>query len=119
MSDIGRRIRRYRLSRYAPPPGGLPRAPRWVWLLVALWIAWVGIASKHSLYRIWQLGVESARTRRELEQGRREIARADQDARDPKQRNRDAERALRAQGFARRDEIIYRIDAGRRDSLTR
>ena len=119
MSDIGRRIRRYRLSRYATPPRGLPRAPRWVWLLVALWVAWVGVVSRRSLYRIWQLSEESARTRRELVQGRQEIARGDREAKDPTQRNRDAERALRAEGFARRNEIIYRIDAGRPDSLAR
>lgn len=119
MRDIGRRIQRYRLSRYGSPPGILGRPPRWVWLVLALWLAWVGFVSEHSVYRIWRMGAESARAQRELKEARREIARLDRDARDPKTRLRNAERALRHEGFARPGEIIYRIEDGRPDSLAR
>jgi cell division protein FtsB len=119
MRDIGRRIRRYRLTRYAVPGGAARRPPGWVWIAMALWLAWVGFLSDHSLYRIWRMGAENARTRRELAQARREIDRLDREARDPKARLRDAERALRREGFARPGEIIYRIDGGRADSLPR
>ncbi|MEK7330508.1 MAG: hypothetical protein AAB290_02455 [Candidatus Eisenbacteria bacterium] len=119
MRDIGRRIQRYRLSRYGAPQGALPRPPRWLWIAAALWLAWVGFLSEHSLYRIWRMGAENTRAQRELEEARREIARRDQDARDPKTRLRDVERALRHEGFARPGEIIYRIEGGRSDSLAR
>jgi len=119
MRDIGRRIQRYRLSRYAGPKGILAHAPRWVWLALLLWLAWVGFVSEHSLYRIWRMGVENARAQRELKEARREIARLDQDARDPKTRLRTAERALRREGFAKRGEIIYRIEGEQPDSLAR
>jgi hypothetical protein len=65
------------------------------------------------------MGAENARAQRELEEARQEIARRDQDARDPKKRLRDAERALRREGFARPGEIIYRIEGGRLDSIAR
>ena len=119
MRDIGRRIRRYRLSRYAAPPRAFPRPPRWVWIAGALWLAYVGVVSEHSLYRIWRMGVENARAQRELADVRREITRLDRDARDPQARQRDAERALRREGFARPGEVIYRIDSEVSDSLGR
>jgi cell division protein FtsB len=119
MRDIGRRIQRYRLSRYGTPQGGLGRPPRWVWLVLALWLAWVGFVSEHSLYRIWRMGVENTRAQRELKDARTEIERMDRDARDPKTRLRNAERALRKEGFAKPGEIIYRIEGGRPDSLAR
>ena len=119
MRDIGRRIQRYRLSRYGAPQSPLARPPRWVWLAALLWLAWIGFFSGHSFYRIWRMGAENARAQRELETARQEIARLDKDARDPKTRLRDAERALRHEGFARPGEIIYRIEGGRPDSLPR
>lgn len=118
MRDIGRRIQRYRLSRYGTP-GGLGRPPRWVWLALILWLAWVGFVSDHSLYRIWRMGAENTRAQRELREARREIERLDRDARDPKMHLRNAERALRKEGFARPGEIIYRIDGDQPDSLAR
>ncbi len=119
MRDIGRRIQRYRLSRYGAPPGAFPRPPRWVWIAAALWLAYVGFVSERSLYRIWRMGDENARAERELAEVRREIARLDRDARDPLARLRDAERALRREGFARPGEIIYRIESDQLDSLER
>lgn len=119
MRDIGRRIRRYRLSRYRAPQGSFPRPPRWVWLLAALWLAYVGVLSERSLYRIWRMGDENTRAQRELARVREEVERLDRDARDPKARLRDAERALRREGFARAGEVIYRIEAGAPDTSGR
>lgn len=119
MRDIGRRIRRYRLSRYRQPGGSLPRPPRWVWIVAALWLAYVTVFSERSLYRIWRMGDENARAQRQLLEVREEIARLDREARDPAARMREAERALRREGFARRGEVIYRIDGADPDSLRR
>ena len=119
MRDIGRRIQRYRLSRYRAPQGAFPPPPRWVWIAAALWLAYVGILSERSLYRIWRMEGESAQAQRELGEVRREIDRLDREARDPQARLREAERALRREGFSSPGEIIYRIEGGTRDSLTR
>jgi hypothetical protein len=114
MRDIGRRIQRYRLSRYRPIPGGLPRPPRWVWVVAALWLAYVGVLSERSLFRIWRMGAENARA-----EARAEIARLDREARDPRARLSEAEHALRREGFARRGEVIYRIQPGAPDTTGR
>ncbi len=119
MRDIGRRIQRYRLSRYRTPQGSFPRPPRWVWLVAALWLAYIGVVSERSLYRIWRMGDENTRAQRELAKVREEAARLDKDARDPQSRLRDAERALRGEGFARRGEVVYRIESGAPDTSKR
>jgi cell division protein FtsB len=119
MRDIGRRIQRYRLSRYRNPQGLFRRPPRWVWLAAALWLAYVAVLSERSLYRIWRMGDENARARRELTKVREEIRLLDKDARDPKSRLRDAERALRREGFARPGEVVYRIESGAPDTSGR
>ena len=117
MRDIGRRIRRYRLSRYRVHPSGRLRLPRWVWIAAALWVAYVTFLSERSLVRIWRMSAENARAQRQLEEVRGEVARLDREARDPDARLREAERALRREGFARRGELIYRIDGADPDSL--
>lgn len=119
MRDIGRRIQRYRLSRYRAPQTGFPRPPRWVWILLGLWLAYVGVLSERSLFQIWRMGREHARAQQELVRARGEIQRLDRDARDPQARLRDAERALRADGFARRGEVVYRVEPGTPDTLAR
>jgi len=119
MRDIGRRIQRYRLSRYRPAQGGLPRPPRWVWLAAAAWLVYVGVLSDRSLYRIWRMGEENARAQRDLRRTQAEIEQLDRDARDPQARADEAERALRGDGFARPGEIVYRIQSGAPDTLGR
>ena len=119
MRDIGRRIQRYRLSRYRPEPAGLPRPPRWVWLAAAAWLVYVGILSDRSFYRIWRMGQENAHAQRGLRQAEAEIGRLDRDARDPHARVDEAERALRKEGFAKHGELIYRIQPGAIDTLGR
>jgi cell division protein FtsB len=119
MRDIGRRIRRYRLSRYRLPQSSLPRPPRWVWILAALWLAYVSVLSERSLYRIWRMSDENARAQRQVDEVRREIARLDREAKDPEARLREAEKTLRREGFARKGEVIYRIDGADPDSVKR
>ncbi|MBI1795827.1 MAG: septum formation initiator family protein [Candidatus Eisenbacteria bacterium] len=119
MSDIGRRIQRYRLSRYAIPGGGFGRLPRWLWLIVGAWLVYLTVFSEHSLYRIWRMSDESHRAGRDLEATRREIDRLDRQAHDPKARLRETEQALRKDGFARPGEIIYRLEKSKPDSLAR
>jgi len=117
--DIGRRIQRYRLSRYRPPQQGIPRPPRWVWLAAALWLVYVGVLSDRSLYRIWRMGQENARAERKLREAEADIARLDKEARDPRARLDEAEQALRKEGFAKHGELIYRIQPGAADTLGR
>lgn len=119
MRDIGRRIQRYRLSRYRPLPAGIPRPPRWVWLAAGVWLVYVGVLSDRSLYRIWRMGQENSRAERRLHEAEAEISRLDKDARDPNARLDEAEHALRREGFARRGEIIYRIQANAADTTGR
>jgi len=120
MRDIGSRINRYRLSRYAVPVDKIRRRLRWAWLLGVLWLIWVGVVSDHSLLRIWSLNRENAQAGRRLEEMRGEIDRLNAQLKDPAAERRLAERMLREKsGMARPGEIVYRIDAGAGDTLGR
>ncbi len=108
MSDIGNRIRRYRLSRYAAPRDPVRRRLRWFWLLALLWLAWAGLLSNHSAYRLWRLGAEQHRTQLEIEKARMDFAAVERER---------AERMLRANGMARPGEVVYRVRDGAPDTL--
>jgi cell division protein FtsB len=118
MRDIGTRIQRYRLSRYAPPEDRVRRGLRWAWLIGALWLAWIGFLSEHNLVRLRQLSGEHQRSEARLRQLNSEVARLDAQHRDPAARRALAEHALRERsGMARPGEIIYQIrpeDPGKR-----
>jgi hypothetical protein len=73
MRDIGRRIGRYRLSRYAPPVDRVRRSLRWGWWLAALWLLWIGVISDHSLLRIWKLTAANHTTQAKLASESREL----------------------------------------------
>ena len=117
MRDIGSRIRRYRLSRYAVPTDPIRRQLHWAWIVALAWCAWVGFLSDHSFFRLWRLRQEQQRTQTELIQTRSEILAIEQDARDPRSKLERAERELRSAGMARPGEIIYRMSGA--DSTTR
>jgi len=111
MRDIGRRIQRYRLARYAPHRR--LSAPRWVWIALAIWVMWAGFVSDHSFYQLWRLERASAREHANLERTRLELQRLDRQTNDPRARLSEAERHLREDdGWSRPNEIIYRIDDG-------
>jgi len=113
MSDIGSRIHRHRLSRYAPPVDHIRRRMRWAWALGALWLIWISVVGDHSLWRIWRLSRENHRAERQLLQTRSEIDRLDQALHDPRIERELAEKALREKnGMAGRGELIYRIRGG-------
>jgi cell division protein FtsB len=113
MRDIGARIQRYRLSRYAPPQDRVRRGLRWAWLAAALWLIWVGLVSEHNFLRLWQLSHERQRSEVELRRLDAEIARLDAQQRDPTALRSLAEHALREKsGMARPGEIIYWIRPG-------
>jgi cell division protein FtsB len=110
MRDIGTRIQRYRLSRYAPPEDHVRRGLRWAWLVGALWLVWVGFVSDRNLVRLRQLSHERQRSEDRLQQLNGEVARLDAQQRDPAARRLQAEHALREKsGMARPGEIIYQI----------
>jgi len=118
MRDIGVRIRRYRLGRYAPAGDPLRGRLRWLWVVGALWMVWAGLLSEHSLFRIWRLDRENAAARRDLERLQAEVARLDGELRDPAAGRLRAERWLRERdGMAKPREIVYRIHPRGADTL--
>ena len=120
MRDIGSRIQRYRLSRYASPQDPLRRRLRWAWLALVSWLLWAGVTSDHSFARLWRLNRERAQVRRDLGRVQQETERLERELRDPGARRDLAERELREKsGMARPDEIIYRIREAPVDSFPR
>jgi cell division protein FtsB len=109
MRDIGARINRYRLSRYAPPANPWRRHRRWIALGAVAWMVWAGFISDHSFFRLWRLEREAARERRELKDARAEVDRLNTDLNDPRVRKVRAEGVLRENGWAGKGEIVYRI----------
>jgi cell division protein FtsB len=120
MRDIGSRIKRYRLSRYAAPEDRVRRRLRWVWVLAALWVIWIGAVSDHSLLRIWILSQQNAQVQHQLASARTDIDRVDRDLHDARSARIRAEKELREKhGMAREGEIVYRIRDDAPDSLRR
>jgi cell division protein FtsB len=110
MRDIGTRLSRHRLSRYAPPADPLQRKLRWGWVALSLWLVWIGLLSDHSLWRIWRLGQENARAEQQLERTRAEAERLDRELNNPATQRELAERTGREKmGMARPGELVYRI----------
>ena len=113
MQDIGTRLKRYRLSRYAPPEDPLRRKLRWGWIALGLWLVWIGLLSDHSLWRIWRLGHERAQAEQDLQRTKSAVDRLDAELGNPATQRELAERALREKtGMARPGEIVYRIREG-------
>jgi cell division protein FtsB len=118
MRDIGARIQRYRLSRYGPRNSPLLRRLAWVWPILALWGAYVAFAGEHSLLRIWRLSRENARMRTELDSTQKELKRIEGRMKDPRAMQDRAEHQIRElNGWAKREEIIYRIPESKADTL--
>ena len=120
MRDIERRIQRYQLSRFGPKTPPLRRRLRWVWLVALAWIAWAGLLSEHSFFRLWRMEHENARMEKELARVQAEIQRLNQERTNVDLKRERSERLLRERaGMARKGEIIYRIREDAPDSLTR
>jgi cell division protein FtsB len=119
MRDIGSRIQRYRLSRYADPDtSGRRRLKRWLLPLVGLWVLYAGVLSEHSLWRLWRLERSQAEADRQLQALRTEEDRVHRQLEDPAERRELQEKVLRERnGYARPGEIVYRIEGGRADSV--
>lgn len=118
MRDIGTRIQRYRLSRYRPLGTPLGSRIRWVWIALAAWLAWAGLLSDHSFYRLWRLGQEQERSQRELAQTREQVRSLETENNNPQARRERTERLLRERaGMARPGEIVYRIRGATPDTL--
>lgn len=118
MRDIGSRIQRYRLSRYAHAAGGRRLRLHWLWILALGWIAWAGLLSEHSFYRIWRLSAETERTQHAIEDARAQTAALEAEHDDPELRRERIEKVLR-QRMARPDEIVYKVLNTPIDSLPR
>ena len=110
MQDIGTRLKRYRLSRYAPPEDPLRRKLRWGWIALGLWLVWIGLLSDHSLWRIWRLTRDNAHAESDLRRTQESVSRLESQLDNPETSREQAERVLRERtGMARPGEIIYRI----------
>jgi len=120
MRDIGSRIGRYRLRRYAPARRLNPSWLRWGMIGLGMWLLWAAAVSDHSLYRIWRLSREQKASRAELGRVQREYARLEAQDESPRAKRELAERRLREEsGMAKPGEIIYRIRRDVPDSTTR
>lgn len=118
MRDIGHRLGRYRLSRYALPDDPVRRRLRWIWVALIGWLLWIGVISDHSFFRLWKLSLENARTRDQMTKAMAEADRLDVEVKDRKALRARGERVLREKnGMARSDEIIYRIRSVPAESL--
>jgi len=106
MGDFGTRMKRYRLTRYAPPESPWRRHRKWILLGLTAWMLWAGVISDHSFYRLWRLDRESARARSELKTTRTEVDRLSNDLNDPQVLRVRAEGALRENGWIGPDEVV-------------
>jgi cell division protein FtsB len=110
MRDIGTRIQRYRLARYAEPERPLRRGMRWFWLAAVLWLVWAGFVSEHNFVRLSRLARERVRSTGELKRIQGQVAVLDARLRDPAAQRDLTEHALREKaGMARPGEIVYHI----------
>ena len=109
MRDIGHRITRHRLTRYAMPSDPVRRRLRWILPALALWLLWIALLSDHSFYRLWRLQEEQQRTRAELGRVRADIRSLEHERDDPTARRHRAEAEVRDAGMARPGEYVYRI----------
>ncbi len=119
MRDIGKHIQRYRLSRYASPAtsaGPVRSKLHWLWMVAALWIAWAGLLSDHSFYRLWRMSAENTRMDAEILRLQAEIRDIEAEGKDPHAQRERIEALLRVR-MAREDEIVYRIRDTPRESL--
>jgi cell division protein FtsB len=118
MRDIGERIQRYRLTRFGPRNASLLRRLAWAWPILGIWGAYVLLLGEHSLVRIWRLSNENQRMRAELISTRKELNRLEGRINDPQMMRDRAEQILRERsGYAKRDEIIYRYQDSKADTL--
>ena len=118
MRDIGSRIGRYRLTRYARRRG--VRGVTWILVGLGLWLLWAVAISDHSLLRIWRLRRERSTAQHDLADVRREHARIEAELERPGARRKLAERRLREEsGMARPGEIVYRIRGDAADTTRR
>jgi len=119
--DIGSKILRYRLSRYASPDD--PWRRRIVRLVIPallLWVVYAGVLSEHSWWRLWRLHRAHDQTATRLDATRGEIERLERQIQNPEERRELQEKVLRERnGYARPAEIVYRIDGALPDSSAR
>ena len=107
--DVTRRFFSRPLGRspFAPAPFQIPR---WVWLVVGVWLAWVTVISDHSLLRIVQLKREIASAESETRKLKDETSVIENQLGDPSTRRFHAEEIARTQhGWAAPGEIVYRF----------
>lgn len=120
MKDVGSRILR-RPSRFGSPDDPWRRRIlRIVIPAILVWVVYAGVLSEHSWWRLWRLSREQKHTATQLEATRGEIERLEREIGNPEERKALQERVLRERnGYARPNEIVYRIDGALPDSSAR
>jgi len=118
MRDIGARIRRYRLTRYDNGAGRSLRRVRWLLPFLLVWLAYAGLLSDHSWFRIWRMGRESDQVDTDLKDARARVDSLEHRLNDPGALLEEGERVLRERsGYAREDEQVYRFPSAPSDSF--
>jgi cell division protein FtsB len=87
--------------------------PRWFWLVAGVWLAWVGVISEHSFWRIYQLKHEIAQAEAEGRKLKEDTSRLQAQLVDPEAKRFRAEEIARTQhGWAAPGEIVYKFRGG-------
>lgn len=84
--------------------------PRWLWLVLGLWLAWVTVISEHSFWRISQLKAQVASAERDTKRIKDETEQMQAQVKDPASKRYRAEEIARTEhGWAAPGEIVYRF----------
>lgn len=87
--------------------------PRWFWLAAGVWLVWVAVLSDHSFWRIGQLRREISRAETDARDLKKSTEALEQKVADPYARRFHAEEIARTQhGWAAPDEVVYRFRGG-------
>jgi cell division protein FtsB len=84
--------------------------PRWLWLALGIWLAWVTVISEHSFWRISQLRAQVARAERDTKRIKDDTEKMQAQVKDPVSKRFRAEEIARTEhGWAAPGEIVYRF----------
>lgn len=98
---------------------GMSVGMRWVVAGIAVWLAWVTLASDHSFLRIQALRHELRSSGQDLAHVQARNDALENQLHDPVGQAEHAEQMLRRQGMAKQGELIYRFDPVAKDSTAR
>lgn len=84
--------------------------PRWLWLALGIWLAWVTVISEHSFWRIARLKSEVSNAERDTKRIKDDTDQMQAQVKDPVSKKFRAEEIARTEhGWAAPGEIVYRF----------